>query len=225
MNQLGLPFSLNSRMLLRNFIGEKNKQILNFINNLFSQQDSCVVYIQGDESTGKTHLLQGIAFESLSRDLNIVYIDAKQDLPDGVISGFDTLDWVCIDNIACLSDTQQQELFDLYNRIKQTSTKLVVSGVCFPGDLDMLKDLKTRLSLAFVFSLEALDDNSKAVILEGKMLDKNIKIDSKIYAYLFKHYSRNLTDILSAINKLDESSLQQKQNITIPLIKQVLSID
>jgi DnaA family protein len=33
-----------------------------------------------------------------------------------------------------------------------------------------------------------------------------------------------LTDLLSAIDQLDEASLQKKNNITIPLIKQVLDI-
>jgi DnaA family protein len=56
------------------------------------------------------------------------------------------------------------------------------------------------------------------------MNERNLKIDRKIYDYLFKYYSRDLTDLLAAIDQLDKASLQQKNKITIPLIKQVLDV-
>ncbi|SFV78080.1 DnaA regulatory inactivator Hda (Homologous to DnaA) [hydrothermal vent metagenome] len=87
-----------------------------------------------------------------------------------------------------------------------------------------MKDLKTRLSLATIFCLETLDDQNKKSIIQQQMDERNLKIDHKIYDYLFKHYSRDLSDLLNAINQLDKASLQQKNNITIPLVKQVLGI-
>jgi DnaA family protein len=78
------------------------------------------------------------------------------------------------------------------------------------------------MSLAVNFTLENLSDEQKTTILQNKMADKNIHINDKIYAYLFKHYSRDLNELLSAIEQLDEASLQKKTGITIPLIKQVL---
>jgi len=99
-----------------------------------------------------------------------------------------------------------------------------MSGDALPTELNLLKDLKTRLSLATIFHLESLDDDSKKEVIQSKMKNRNIAIENKVYDYLFKYYSRNLTDLLKAIDCLDEASLQQKNNITIPLIKQVLSI-
>jgi len=224
MNQLGLPFSLNAKMLWRNFSGDTNQQIIDFLTNLFSQPSASVVYIYGDRSSGKTHLLQGCAFKVLERSLKVVYLDFSQKMPDGILNGLEDSDWVCIDNINCLDDNQQQELFDLYNRATHTSVKLIVSGSVLPGELILLKDLKTRLSLATVFCLESLSDESKKDIIQQQMNERNLKIDRKIYDYLFKYYSRDLTDLLSAIDQLDEASLQQKNKITIPLIKQVLDI-
>ncbi|MCS5590478.1 MAG: DnaA regulatory inactivator Hda [Candidatus Thioglobus sp.] len=224
MNQLGLPFALNAKMLWRNFSGDTNQQIIDFLTNLFSHPSASVVYIYGDRSSGKTHLLQGCAFEALERSLKVVYLDFSQEMPDGILNGLEDNDWVCIDNTDCLDENQQQELFDLYNRATHTSVKLIVSGPALPGELTLLKDLKTRLSLATVFYLESLDDKSKKDIIQQQMNERNLKIDRKIYDYLFKYYSRDLTDLLSAIDQLDEASLQQKNKITIPLIKQVLDI-
>jgi len=224
MNQLGLPFSLDSKMLLDNFVGKKNQQILDFISQLSTQKAPSVVYVYGGKSSGRTHLLQGCAFAALKEKLEVTYINFNQDLPDGVMDNLESLDWVCLDNVNCLNENQQQELFDLYNRSVQTQVKLIMSGDDLPTELNLLKDLKTRLSLATIFHLESLDDDSKKEVIQSKMKNRNIAIENKVYDYLFKYYSRNLTDLLKAIDCLDEASLQQKNNITIPLIKQVLSI-
>jgi DnaA family protein len=224
MNQLGLPFALNAKMLWRNFIGDKNQQILEFLSGLFAQQSSSVVYVYGAQSSGKTHLLQGCAFKALEKSLKVAYIDFKQDMPSRVLDNLEDNDWVCIDNVDSLEEDQQQELFDLYNRASNTSVKLIISGKTLPSELNLFKDLKTRLSLATIFRLETLDDHSKKRIIQQQMDERNLKIDHKIYDYLFKHYSRDLADLLNAINQLDKASLQQKNNITIPLVKQVLDI-
>jgi len=224
MNQLGLPFALNAKMLWRNFSGDKNQQIIEFLTGLFDQPSAVVVYIYSDKSSGKTHLLQGCAFEALEQSLSVVYLDFAQEMPDGIFNGLEDNDWVCIDNVDYLNENQQQELFDLYNRVIHTSVKLIISGATLPGELTLLKDLKTRLSLATIFCLETLNDESKKDIIQQKMNERNLKIDRKIYDYLFKYYSRDLADLLSAIDQLDKASLQQKNKITIPLIKQVLDI-
>ncbi|ABL02050.1 regulatory inactivation of DnaA Hda protein [Candidatus Ruthia magnifica str. Cm (Calyptogena magnifica)] len=224
MNQLGLPLSLNSKMLLSNFIGKKNQQVLDFVNQLLTQKSSAVVFISGAKSSGKTHLLQGCAFSALDGQLGVIYIDIKQELPEGIINDLVSVDWICIDNVDYLSIIQQQALFDLYNRIKLADTKLIVSAGSLPGELNLLKDLKTRLSLAVVFTLETLNDEQKILIIERKMTDININIDIKVYHYLFKVFSRDLNDVLNAINILDETSLQKKNNISIPFVKQTLGI-
>lgn len=224
MNQLGLPFALNAKMLWRNFDGDKNQQIIEFLTNLFNQPSASVVYVYGERSSGKTHLLQGCAFEALERSLGVVYLDFAQEMPDGILNGLEDNDWVCIDNVDCLDEGQQQELFDLYNRATHTSVKLILSGPVLPGELTLLKDLKTRLSLATIFCLESLDDKIKKDIIQQQMNDRNLKIERKIYDYLFKYYSRDLSDLLDAIDQLDEASLQQKNKITIPLIKHVLEV-
>ncbi|MBA5249853.1 MAG: DnaA regulatory inactivator Hda [Gammaproteobacteria bacterium] len=224
MKQLGLPVLLNSKMRLSNFIGDKNNQILSFINTLWTHNNATVVVISGGKSDGKTHLLQGCALAAMDKGLNAVYIDLKEQCPENFIAGLSTTNWVCIDNIDAANPTQQQELFDLYNQIKQTQTQLIVSAESLPNQLTLLNDLKTRLSLAVQFTLEPLTDKQKTLVLQSKMRDKNICINAKIYAYLFKHYSRDLNQLLDAINQLDEVSLQTKTKITIALVKQILTL-
>ncbi len=224
MNQLTLPFALNSKMLLSNFIGTKNRQIVEFLSNLLTLKTSSVVYIYGEKSSGKTHLLQGCAFAALEKSYSVAYLDFAQTLPSDVLHNLDDNNWICIDNVGFLTPNQQQNLFDIYNHVANTTTKLIISGNVIPAELNLLNDLKTRLSLATPFHLETLSDVSKKHIIEQQINARNLKIESKIYDYLFKHYSRDLSYLLSAINQLDKASLQQKSNITIPLVKQILGV-
>ena len=224
MQQLGLPISLDAKMLLSNFLGANNQLLIEFINKLFTSTDPSVLFVSGGNSSGKTHLLQGCIFKALEQDLNAVYIDIKQTLPVGFLSTLSDYDWVCVDNIDYLDSIQQQELFDLYNQIKHTKTKLIVSASILPSELSLLQDLKTRLSLAVVYVLEQLTDQEKITLIELKMKDKNLEIDEKVYVYLFKHFSRDLTVILTAIDYLDQESLKQRNAISIPFAKKMLEI-
>jgi DnaA family protein len=87
-----------------------------------------------------------------------------------------------------------------------------------------MKDLKTRLGLATVFQLEELDDKLTMLVLNNQMSDRNLSIDSKVYEYLFKHFSRDVKVLLTAMDDLDKSSLQAKQSITIPFVKKILHL-
>lgn len=222
--QLSLPFKLNAKMLWQDFVGDKNQQIIKFLSALFNQSDSAITYIYGEKSTGKTHLLQGCAFEALDKSLSVMYLDFSEKMPSGILDDLESHDWVCIDNVELLNDKEQQALFDLYNRSLNSSVKLLISGNNLPNQLNLLKDLETRLSLSTVFALEVLSDQQKKQIIQQQMTNKNLTLEHKIIDYLLKYYSRDLSDLLDAVDRLDRASLQQKSAITIPLVKQVLAI-
>ena len=73
MNQLGLPISLDSKMLLDNFLG--NRQLLDFIAQLYVKKGSAEIYVYGAIGVGKTHLLQGAVLRALSEEQSAMYID------------------------------------------------------------------------------------------------------------------------------------------------------
>jgi len=222
MNQLGLPISLDSKMLLDNFLG--NKQLLDFIAKLYVDKTSAEIYVYGAPGLGKTHLLQGTALRVLSDQQSAMYIDCHNSLPEHVLESIEQLNWISIDNIDAINDNQQDLFFDLYNRAKQARVTMLISGTDLPSELGVMKDLKTRLGLATVFQLEELDDELTMLVLNNQMSDRNLSIDSKVYEYLFKHFSRDVKVLLTAMDDLDKSSLQAKQSITIPFVKKILHL-
>ena len=220
MNQLGLPISLDSKMLLDNFLG--NKQLLDFIAQLYVDKSSTEIYVYGSSGLGKTHLLQGAALRALSDQQSAMYIDCDNSLPEHVLESIEQLNWISIDNIDAINDNQQDLFFDLYNRAKQAKVSMIISGSDLPSELGVMKDLKTRLALATIFRLQPLDDELTMLVLNNQMIDRNLSIDSKVYEYLFKYYSRDVKVLLKAIDDLDKASLQEKQSITIPFVKKTL---
>ena len=223
MNQLGLPISLNSKMLLDNFIG--NSELLNYINSLSYNNEASEIYVYGEEGLGKTHLLQGSVLRALNDGENAIYIDCNDSFPEHILDSVDEFKLISIDNINFINNTNQDLFFDFYNRARQSKNiTIVVSGNCLPSNLNIMKDMKTRLSLAVVFKLDILDDESTMVVLNNQMSERNLTIDSKVYKYLFKNYSRDLKVLLSVINDLDKLSLQSKQAISIPFVKKTLQL-
>ncbi len=222
MNQLGLPISLDSKMLLDNFIG--NNQLLDFIAKLYLDKASTEIYVYGASGLGKTHILQGATLRALSDQQSAMYIDCHNSLPGHVLESIEQLNWISIDNIDAINDNQQDLFFDLYNRAKQAKVSMLISGSDLPSELGVMKDLKTRLGLATVFQLEELDDELTMLVLNNQMSDRNLSINSKVYEYLFKYYSRDVKVLLTAIDDLDKVSLQAKQSITIPFVKKTLRL-
>jgi len=222
MNQLGLPISLNVQMLLENFVA--NAQIQKAVSQLFSADTASEIYVYGGPGSGKTHLLQAVIFYAMEQNQAAVFIDCKEEIPDYLVEVVADLDWLSVDNIGSVDVAQQHILFDLYNRARQSNVNIVVSGPSLPSELDLMKDLKTRLNLATVFPLEALNDEQTKEALNNQMSERNMSIDEKVYSYLFKHYSRDISQLLEATDRLDEVSMQAKQSISIPLAKKVLGI-
>ena len=222
MNQLGLPISLNASMLLESFVA--NKELLRLINQLFLNEKSSEVYIYGASGQGKTHVLQGAVLKALEIDKNAVYIDCNESFPEHILDFVDQIDLISFDNIHLISSESQEVFFDLYNRARQAQIFVLVSGNTLPSDLEVMKDLKTRLSLAVVYKLEELNDELTMSVIDSQMSQRNLSVNSNVYEYLFKSYSRDLKLLLSTMNDLDKASLQAKKPISIPFVKNFLEL-
>ena len=222
MNQLGLPISLNSLMLLENFVS--NKELIRSINQLFLDQKSSEVYIYGANGQGKTHVLQGTILKALANDKNAVFIDCLDPFPGHIFEIINEINFISFDNVHLMEEESQERFFDLYNRARQSEVFILVSGDSLPSDLKVMKDIKTRLSLAAVYKLEELDDELKMNIINSQMSDRNLSVDSKVYEYLFKNFSRDLKLLLSTMDDLDKVSLQAKKPISIPFVRKFLNL-
>ena len=222
MNQLGLPISLNTSMLLESFIA--NKELLRLINQLFLDEKSSEVFIYGASGQGKTHILQGAVLKALEMDKNAIYIDCSEPFPEHILDFIDQVHFISFDNVHLISSKNQEIFFDLYNQARQSQILILVSADSLPSDLEVMKDIKTRLSLAAVYKLEELNDELIMRVIDSQMSQRNLSINSGVYEYLFKNYSRDLKLLLATLNDLDKASLQAKKAISIPFVRKFLNL-
>jgi len=222
MNQLGLPISLNTLMLLESFVA--NKELLGLINQLFVDENSSEVFIYGASGQGKTHILQGAVLKALELDKNAIYIDCSEPFPEHILDFIDQVHFISFDNVHLISIKNQEIFFDLYNQARQSQSFILVSADSLPTDLEVMKDIKTRLSLAAVYKLEELNDELIMRVIDSQMSQRNLSINSGVYEYLFKNYSRDLKLLLAILSDLDKASLQAKKAISVPFVRKFLNL-
>ena len=222
MNQLGLPISLNTSMLLESLVA--NKELLRLINQLFVDENSSEVFIYGASGQGKTHILHGAVLKALELDKNAIYIDCIEPFPEHILDFLDQVHFISFDNVHLISSKNQEIFFDLYNQARQSQILILVSADSLPSDLEVMKDIKTRLSLAAVYKLEELNDELIMRVIDSQMSQRNLSINSGVYEYLFKNYSRDLKLLLATLNDLDKASLQAKKAISIPFVRKFLNL-
>ena len=222
MKQLGLPISLNTSMLLESFVA--NNELLRLINQLFDDENSSEVFIYGSSGQGKTHVLQGAVLKALELDKNAIYIDCSESFPEHILDFIDQINFISFDNVHLISSKNQEIFFDLYNQARQSQILILVSADSLPSDLEVMKDIKTRLSLAAVYKLEELNDELIMRVIDSQMSQINLSINSAVYEYLFKNYSRDLKLLLATLNDLDKASLQAKKAISVPFVRKFLNL-
>ena len=79
--------------------------------------------------------------------------------------------------------------------------------------------IRDRIS---AMSFAELDDEEKRILMELIFNKRGISIDNSVLSYALERSSRNLENIISLVQKIDEYSLSKKRNITVPLLKEIL---
>ena len=75
-----------------------------------------------------------------------------------------------------------------------------------------------------VYKLEELNDELIMRVIDSQMGQRNLSINSGVYEYLFKNYSRDLKLLLVTLNDLDKASLEAKKAISVPFVRKFLNL-
>ena len=220
MNQLILPYQKNVKKKFDSFFcdNEKNNQIIENIKNIFNYKNS-QVYIWGDKSFGKSHLLYAACNYFSEKNKKCVYLplnDNKKFKSD-ILDGFDDYDLVCIDDIDLIFRKEDWEysFFVLINKILDKSKKIIFtsSSSLALNNID-LKDFHSRLSSSLIFMINSPNDITKENILKRVILEKEYNINLDICEYILKRKFRDIDSLLKIIDKIGEYSLSTNKKIS-----------
>jgi DnaA-homolog protein len=122
-----------------------------------------------------------------------------------------------------LSDRLQVALFNLINTIEPTQGGVLIAfGHVAPRDLSLRPELSSRLGAGLTFQLHALSDDEKSSALVAHAEARGFRLPQEVINYLLRHSRRDMASLMSMLDALDEYSIQEGREITLPLLKTLL---
>lgn len=209
---------------LRNFIAGGNEEALDALRQCGPGR---AVYLWGAPACGRTHLLRALGDTPRGR-----YFRAPQDASAIRAAALDDspaeMRLTAVDDAHLLDDAGQAALFALYNRWREAAATphafaLLVSGRQSPLATPLREDLRTRLGWDLVFRLQPLSDDDRARALHTQSAERGLKLSADVVNWMLTHYDRDMSRLRALLDALDHYSVQTHRNITLPLLKDLLS--
>lgn len=229
--QLILNVNLKDDATFENFFlqkGSENAVAVEVLQKQLLSQKNSFVYLWGGQGSGVSHLLQASCHNTLTQNLSAQYLSLSEFLdysPEELFKNLDVVSLICLDNIQAISGNMywEQQLFNLYNRIKDSSGSLLVGANCSARELPLnLPDLHSRLSSGSLFQLASLDDISKSKIIQFRALRRGMKITDDLAQFIIARSPREMNSLMNCLDILEKFSLQEKRKLSKPLIKSAL---
>jgi len=168
----------------------------------------------GPEGCGKTHLSQVWANKCGAVTIN------EDDL--------DTLDINALSEIAARPlvlenigfELNEEKLFHLYNLVRENGSSLMMTSSKSVTEWSIkLPDLKSRMGAVQITKISEPDDVLFASILLKLFSDRQLQISPDVIQYLITRLERSFKQAVAIVSELDDLSLAEKRNITIPLVR------
>ena len=224
--QLPLPVALPDGASFANFVAGRNPEVVQTLQGLVHSNEH-FVYLWGAAGTGKTHLLHASCQHASEQHATAAYLPlAEADMiSPSVLEGLEHLDLVCLDDVQAIAGRPEWEvgLLHLYNRIRDSNTRLQVTGNAAPAELGlMLRDFSSRLSWGLVFQLHPLDDDNKLRALQLRARSRGMDLPTEVGRYLLHHWPRAMPRLFELLQHLDTESLTHQRKLTIPFVRDLI---
>ena len=226
-----------------NFIVGANGELVSSLRRSIVSSDFVAIWLCGGNSVGKTHLLRASYLEAENSGADAVFIDGRQSQSSTqaasrhedsrykeqletelkLASGFGAM--VCIDGVEALAGFAELEylLMATYQRLLEEQGVLLVSHQAAATSIEFkLADLNSRMRSMFHYQLQPLGDDQKAQLLRMRALHKGYKLDDAVLGYWLARGPRDLTALLTDLDRLDRASLSRRRQVTVPLLKDEL---
>jgi len=227
--QLALQLFNDFEQNFANFYRANNEHIIDCLQSLYLANPlTNQVYIWGNSQSGCSHLLQATCIECSNHKLSTIYLPLHQiiNYDPTLLQNLEQYDLICIDDLHLLHNKPlwQEQIFHLFNRATENNSRLLFAASCNVRGLNLqLDDLTSRLSLSLVFQIAPLSDEGKISALQLHASKLGLQLTDEVGQFILRHYSRNMTEIVKLLTKLNRISLQEQRKLTIPLVKRIIT--
>ncbi|WP_282267826.1 DnaA regulatory inactivator Hda [Stenotrophomonas sp. PS02298] len=185
------------------------------------------IYLVGAGATGKTHLALATCAAALQAGRRPAYLPlqaAGTRLQDALeaLEGHDVL---ALDGLEYVAGRREQEitLFEFHNRARAADVTVIYTSRLPPDGLGLvLPDLRSRLSQCSRITLEPLDAEGRGAVLRERSVRRGLVMDEATLDWLLTRTGRDLSGLVTLLERLDRESLAAKKRITVPFLKRVL---
>ncbi|MDD2741350.1 MAG: DnaA regulatory inactivator Hda [Rhodocyclaceae bacterium] len=214
MRQLILDLLPETPPTLDNFVpGGNTETLATLCGWLAGAQLETSFCLWGEIGSGRSHLLLASAF---------AYIDAAL---DPALNSAPDAGQLAVDHVESLNETGQIALFNHFNRLKMAAGMLLTATNQPPAHLALREDLRTRLGSGLIYRLQPLSDSEKAAALAAQAKERALKLTPEAIAYLMRHAPRDMRTLSGFIVALDRYTLEHKRAVTLPLLRELLTLE
>lgn len=227
--QLALNIPLNNEATLADYCWGNNRLLKQQLMHALNGKGDRFFYLWGDSGSGKSHLLQACChFVTTKQTAIYLPLESLKEWGPGFLDGLENQNLISLDDIDSIAGNTlwEEGLFHLFNRVKANEqTLLLIAGTQPPNQVSIvLQDLKSRLGWGFITQLHPLTDDDKLKTLILQAHKRGLELPTTVGQFLLNRCSRNMHDLLNLLNKLDQASLAAQRKLTIPFVKEILTI-
>ncbi len=223
-----IPLPLKSSVLpsFANFVTGQNIEVVSALRTFAKSDQESLLYLYGLTGTGVSHLLQSSAFLATELGNNAFYLSLSEPgLKADILQGLNSFDVLYIDDLNRVAGLSQWDegLFHLYNQYRDEKKSLIIAAKTPPlASGVILADLKSRLSAMICYQLKKLSDDEKSAAIILKAQSYGLKLNQDVAHFILRRGPRDMQQLMTCINRLEQASLVSKRAITIPFVKDIL---
>ncbi len=226
--QLPLGLTLRDDCTLETYYPGDNEQALNSIKQMAQGLGEAFIFLWGREGVGRTHLLQGACHFANRLNRTAFYLSlANPQAHIKMLDDLERIDLICIDDIdaKCGDAKWEEALFYLFNRVRAAKHRLLMAADAAPKSLKIhLADLQSRLTWGITYQLHPLDDEQLLAALQLRAKQRGLELPREVGLFLIRRCARTMPELYETLTSLDKASLVAKRRLTIPFVKEVLSL-
>lgn len=188
------------------------------------------LFIYGSTGRGKTHLIQAIGnhFKKAHANKKVLYVTSERfsvDYINAVRAGhannfkdqYRQYDVLIMDDVQFIANTEktQEELFHLFNAMRDNNKQIVFSSDKHPAFLPGLEErLKGRFASGMIAEIPEPDVESRISIIRHKLESHGFSIPDDIVQYIAESVRGNIREIEGVLNMIVCKSQLKGRGVT-----------
>src|SRR5262245_55385084 len=233
--------ALNPKFTFANFIVGASNQFAHAAGKAVAHQPGDhynPLFIYGGVGLGKTHLVNAIGNEVLSRrpTARVTFLTSEGFMNDLIASlrrdrmgefrdRFRQVDVLILDDVERLAGRErtQEEVFHTFNTLYDQRRQIVLTADKVPKDIpDLEERLRNRCEWGLIADIQPPDVETRVAILERKAEMENIPLSNEVALFLAGHASSNVGELESLLNRLGAHASISHQPLTVDYARDVL---